>query len=197
MNFDYSDPTFISSVIAIALLALVSVVIVTRHRAAQTQRLRERFGPEYDFVVQYSASQRSAEDRLLNREKRVKLLKIHELTQTQRAHYVAAWELVQSRFIDHPRGAVVESDELVTSLLQARGFPVEGFEQRAADLSVDHAQLVGAYRTASATAARAGRNNATTEELRTAMVHYRTIVDDLLQIDSSLSERMLERKLAS
>lgn len=196
MNFNFSDPTFISSIIAVALLTLVGAVIVTRHLAERTRHLRERFGPEYDFVVQYSASQQRGEARLLDREKRAKLLKIHDLTQAQRAHYVAAWELVQSRFIDHPRGAVVEADELVTSLLQARGFPQEGFEQRVADFSVDHGHLVGAYRSASAVVARAGRNNATTEELRTAMVHYRTIVDDLLQIETALPERMLERKLA-
>lgn len=196
MNFSFSDPTFISSIIAVVLAVLVAVVIVARHRTERTKHLRQRFGSEYDFIVQDSTSRRDAEARLLNREKRVKLLKIHDLTQTQRAHYIAAWELVQSRFIDHPRGAVVEADELVTSLLQARGFPEERFEQRAADLSVDHPQLVGAYRSAGATVARAARNNATTEELRTAMVHYRTIVDDLLQIETALPERTLERKLA-
>jgi hypothetical protein len=191
MDFEYTNPALISSIVAVVLLTIVAISIAMRQRVVQTKNLRERFGPEYDFVLRESESRRKGEARLLAREKRVQLLKLHELTPTQRAHYLAAWELVQSRFIDHPRGAVIEADELLTSLLQARGFPAERFEQRAADLSVDHARLVDTYRSSSAIAARAGKNIATTEELRTAMVHYRTLVDDLLQTETSMTERVL------
>ena len=191
MNFDYSNPTLIGILAAVVLLIFVAVAIAVRHRTEQTRNLRQRFGPEYDRLLQQSASTHDCETRLLARKKRVQLLNFHDLTQAQRTHYLNAWETVQFRFIDHPRGAVIEADELITSLLHARGFPAEGFEQRAADLSVDHPHLVAAYRSGSALTARAGKNDATTEELRSAMIQYRTLVDDLLQIETPMEERQL------
>lgn len=187
MNFDFSDPAIIAGTVAIVVLVLLLVsAVVVRRRRERTRNLRLRFGPEYDLLLRQTDSRRSAETRLLAREKRIELLKIRDLRPAERTQFIAAWELVQARFIDHPRGAVVEADELVNSLLKARGFPSERFEQRAADLSVDHAHLVDAYRSANAITVRAARNQATTEELRTAMIYYRALFDDLLQTDSSV-----------
>lgn len=187
MNFDFSDPAIIAGTVAIVVLVLLLVsAVVVRRRRERTRNLRLRFGPEYDLLLRQTDSRRSAETRLLAREKRIELLKIRDLRPAERTQFIAAWELVQARFIDHPRGAVVEADELVNSLLKARGFPSERFEQRAADLSVDHAHLVDAYRSANAITVRAAIDQATTEELRTAMIYYRALFDDLLQTDSSV-----------
>lgn len=187
MNFDFSDPAIIAGTVAIVVLVLLLVsAVVVRRRRERTRNLRLRFGPEYDLLLRQTDSRRSAETRLLAREKRIELLKIRDLRPAERTQFIAAWELVQARFIDHPRGAVVEADELVNSLLKARGFPSERFEQRAADLSVNHAHLVDAYRSANAITVRAAIDQATTEELRTAMIYYRALFDDLLQTDSSV-----------
>jgi hypothetical protein len=113
------------------------------------------------------------------------------LTNAERDRYLAEWETVQSRFIDHPRGAVTEADELVNSLLVARGYPIGGFDQRAADISVHHATLVGPYRQANTIATRAGKNEATTEELRNAIIQYRTLFDALLGTATIYDQRKL------
>ena len=100
----------------------------------------------------------------------------------ERERYIADWQLVQSRFVDHPKGAVMEADELVASLMQARGYPVSDFEQRAADVSVNHPRVVDYYRSAHDVALRLGRDEATTEDMRNAMIQYRTLFDELLHI---------------
>jgi hypothetical protein len=146
----------------------------------RTARLRAQFGPEYDLALAETGSRKRAEEALNARVKRMHDLKIHDLTVAERDRYGAEWATVQSRFIDHPRGAVTEADELVNSLLVARGYPAGGFDQRASDISVHHSTLVGPYRLANSITARAGRNEATTEELRNAMIQYRTLFDALL-----------------
>jgi len=184
MNFDNISPAMIVGVVAVILLILfLGIAILERKRRERTRNLRMRFGPEYDLLLRQLDSRRDAEERLLAREKRIQLLKIRDLKPSERAQFLAAWELVQSRFIDHPRGAVIEADELINSILRARGFPAERFEQRAADLSVDHARLIEAYRAANDVTKRAGRNSATTEELRMAMLSYHALFDDLLHVE--------------
>jgi hypothetical protein len=182
MNFDFTNPAMIIGIVAVVLLIVcLAIAIVMRRRRQRTEDLRLRFGPEYDRLLRQSTSRQDAEARLLAREKRIELLKIRDLKPAEREHFLAGWQVVQSRFLDHPRGAVIEADDLINSLLKARGFPDERFEQRAADLSVDHAGLVERYRAANEVTTRAGGNAASTEELRTAMLNYHALFNDLVQ----------------
>jgi len=184
-DLDFTNPVVIVVVVAVALLLVAAgVTLVLRNRRRRSENLRQRFGPEYDRLLRQTNSRKDAEAKLEAREKRVELLKIHDLKPAERTQFLAAWDVVQSRFIDHPRGAVIEADELVSSLLQARGFPAERFEQRAADLSVDHAQLVESYRAANEIVARAGKDAASTEELRVAMRYYHRLFEELLQAET-------------
>jgi hypothetical protein len=142
--------------------------------------LRRRFGPEYDRAVQERGPQQ-AETVLLEREKRVREFPIRELAADERERFVTEWRIVQSRFVDDPRAAVAEADLLVDRLMQARGYPTSDFEQQAADISVSHPQVVGNYRAAHQIAVRHRQGQASTEDLRNAIIYYRSLFDDLLQ----------------
>jgi hypothetical protein len=190
-QIDFSSPAVIIGVVVVVLLIAVAIVVILEQRKKKTARLRSQFGEEYDLAVSEAGSRKRAEESLHSRIKRIEHLKIRDLTITERDRYLTEWETVQSHFIDHPRGAVTEADELVNSLLVARGYPVGGFDQRAADISVNHAQLVGPYRQANAIAVRAGRNEATTEELRSAIIQYRTLFDALLGTNTAIDQRKL------
>ena len=151
---------------------------------------RDRFGPEYDRAVRQHGSERKAEAKLADRETRVDLLKIRDLDVAERERYLAQWQAVQSRFVDYPKGAVTEADELVCSLMKTRGYPVTDFDQRAADISVDHPLVVENYRSAHDIALRLGRGEASTEDLRTAMIHYRSLFDELVQVQTPADKRV-------
>ncbi len=166
-------------VIALVALALVGVVIFMRPQL-ESRRLRRRFGPEYDRAVTDHQSRDEAERALLAREKRHGDLKIRQLEPAAREHYHAEWMAIQERFVDDPGGAAGEADRLITSIMTERGYPDEGYEQRAADLSVGHSRAVGHYRHAHEIGSRASRDGASTEDLRQALVHYRAIFDELL-----------------
>lgn len=180
MDAYFNDPKVLIGVISIVVLCIVAIVWVAAMRRQRTAELRGRFGSEYDLAVREERSRRRAEAKLRSRIERVQQLKTRGLTPAELNHFQAEWEAVQARFVDHPRGAVTEADELVNAVMMARGFPVGRFDQRAADLSVNHARLVQAYRSANAITVRVGSNEATTEELRTAMIHYRALFDELL-----------------
>ena len=180
MHSELTNPRFIAGAIAIVLIILLGVALYMRRRRKTTAGLRTRFGAEYDQAVVTHGSERKAEANLADRETRVEGLKIRELGAAERERFVADWHVVQSRFVDHPKGAVTEADELVSSLLKARGYPVADFDQRSADLSVDHPQVVENYRAAHDIALRHERGEAGTEDLRQAMIHYRSLFDDLV-----------------
>jgi hypothetical protein len=169
----------------VSILIIIAIAIALKLRKEKTGKLRRRFGTEYDLALRNEGTRSAGEAVLLARIKRSQHLNIRDLTASERTRYIAEWEIVQSRFIDQPRAAATQADELVNSLLQTRGYPVALFEQRAADISVDHSDLVGPYRSAHEVTLRASRNEATTEELRTAIIHYRALFDELLQISSS------------
>jgi hypothetical protein len=139
--------------------------------------------------VKVHGSERKAEARLEDREKRVEKLNIRELDSIEHERFSKRWELVQSRFIDSPKGAVTEADDLVSSLMRARGYPAAEFDQRAADISVDHPRVMENYRSAHEIAIRVGKDEATTEELRTAMIHYRSLFEDLAQAPAGVEEK--------
>jgi hypothetical protein len=167
--------------LAVALLIVVAVVLYMRKRKKTTAALRQRFGSEYDRAVLQQGSERKAEAKLADREARVEMLKIRDLELAEREGYLSRWQTVQSRFVDYPKGAVTEADELVSSLMQARGYPVSDFDQRAADISVDHPRVVENYRSGQDAALRLANREVSTEELRTAMLHYRSFFDELAQ----------------
>ncbi|MBB4909564.1 hypothetical protein [Actinophytocola algeriensis] len=145
---------------------------------ARSRRLRNRFGPEYDHRLETAENRRVAERELAEREKRHAKLSLRPLADTARAHYVEQWTRVQERFVDAPREAVAGAEDLVHTVMRERGYPMEGFDQQAADLSVEHAGVVDGYRSAHEIRGRDGQ--ADTEELRTALVHYREIFRELV-----------------
>jgi hypothetical protein len=185
MDYQYMGYHFTGTQLIVAAVALVVVLIVVgvliERRRTRTRALRNRFGSEYDRAVLKHGSTREAEAKLADRETRVEALKIRELGATERERFVAEWQIVQSHFVDHPRAAVTEADGLISALLEARGYPQSSFEQRAADVSVHYPRVMENYRVAHSIAVRVGQAEATTEELRTAMIQYRSIFDDLLQ----------------
>ena len=182
MNLNLMDPKLIALAVVVVLIIVVGIALYMRKRKKTTAGLRDRFGPEYERAVQQHGSERKAEAKLTDRETRVEMLKIRDLDPAERERYLAQWQAVQSRFVDYPKGAVTEADELVCSLMQARGYPVADFDQRAADISVDHPQVVENYRSAHAVALQLGKGEASTEDLRTAMIHYRSLFDELVQV---------------
>jgi len=168
-------------VLAIVLVALVAVMLTRRRSAA----LHERFGPEYDRVVEKTGGRRAAEQELEHRTQRREQLNIRPLDAMQREAFAASWRNVQARFVDTPREAVADAEALVRDVMQQRGYPVGEFDQQEADLSVDHADVLNHYRAAHEVAVRDANSEATTEDLRAAMVHYRAMFDSLLKPEPS------------
>jgi hypothetical protein len=169
--------TVIFAVLLIALVAVVAWLIVQRQRSL---RLKRRFGPEYELTVSEFRNQAKAEAELMAREKRVARLTIVPLTPADAFRFSHAWNTLQGRFIDSPKGVVSEADHLVRELMAKRGYPMGDFEHMAADISVDHPTVVATYRAAQSIAARDARGEADTEELRKAVIYYRTLFDELL-----------------
>jgi hypothetical protein len=170
--------TLIFAILLIALgIALVVWFVMQKQRSA---KLRGRFGPEYDRALIDFGGRTRAEAELLKREQRVAALKIVSLTPADAARFSQAWSTLQGRFIDNPKGVVVEADHLVRELMEKRGYPMGDFERRAADISVAYPGVVANYRAAQLIATRDASGEADTEELRKAVVHYRTLFDELL-----------------
>src|ERR1700676_831427 len=189
MNLNLMDPKLMVLVAAVILLIAVLAVLYMRKRRSTTAGLRQKFGPEYERAVLKHGSGRKAEANLADSEKLVENLTILDLDPMERERFSNQWGAVQSRFVDSPKGAVTEADDLVSSLMKARGYPVSDFDQRAADISVDHPRVVENYRSANEIAIRVGKDAATTEELRTATIHYRSLFEELVQVP-----RIVEKK---
>jgi hypothetical protein len=190
MPLNLSNPTLIVVLILAVCVIAICVTVYLIQRKQNTVKLRKHFGSEYDRAVVEHGSQRKAEVGLAARESRVEKLKIRELGVSQRERFVIDWHSVEARFLDHPKGAVTEADELVNALLKARGYPVAGFEQSAEDVSVNYPRMMEYYRSAHAIAVRPGKSEASTEELRSAMIDYRTLFDELIQVPASAGQRV-------
>jgi hypothetical protein len=147
----------------------------------RSENLRERFGPEYDHTIHELGGQREAEAELEARQKRVERLKIRPLEEAERDQFITAWRSTQAQFVDEPTAAIAAADRLVAEVMRARGYSIGDFEQRAADISVDHATVLANYRAAHAIALANEREETNTEDLRQAMVHYRALFEDLLE----------------
>ena len=176
------DPLIIVLLVVGALV--VAGIAFTALRKRQGERLHQRFGSEYDHQVQEAGGSRAkAEAELLKREKRHKKLDIKPLPPQQREAFRENWKEVQARFVDDPERSVALADGLVAEVMNARGYPVENFEQRAADISVDNPRIVENYRAAHTIAMRHGEGKADTEDLRAAMIGYRKLFEELLGAD--------------
>jgi hypothetical protein len=167
-------------IVIVVAVAVVAIAFFTS-RKRRSAKLRERFGPEYDRVLRQEGDARKAEGVLEFREKRREKFKIRPLGDTDRSSFTTRWNEVQARFVDDPTGAVTVADSLVSEVMQARGYPIGEFEQRAADISVDHPLVVENYRAAHEIATRHSAGKASTEALRQAMVHYRVLFQELLE----------------
>jgi hypothetical protein len=182
-----------------AVLVLVIVLVVIGAAALgygllKRNRLRQQFGPEYKRTVKEAGGQRAAEKDLNQRAQRHRQLDVQPLAPQARNAYAEQWRQTQEHFVDAPEQAVQEADVLVGRVLQERGYPVGDFDQQARDVSVEHADVVDHYRTAHAVYVRTEEGTATTEELRTAMVHYRTLFADLLVADSDIPQQSDSRR---
>ena len=187
MNFNLIDPRVIAVAAAVIVIATVAAWLYVRKRRGTTADLRQKFGPEYERAVLAHGSK--AEAKLADREKRIEKLNIRDLDSMEHERYSKQWQAVQSRFVDSPKGAVAEADDLLSSVMKARGYPVADFDQRAADISVDHPRVVENYRLAHQIALRVGKDEATTEDLRTAMIHYRSLFEELVQVRVAIERK--------
>jgi hypothetical protein len=173
------DPkVLIAIIVVVALVIVAAAVLYTRRR--QTEHLKQKFGSEYDRVARQHGDPHRAETVLVAREKRVSRLELRALPPIERDRYAQKWALVQKQFVDDPKGSVNEGDRLVTEVMTARGYPMSEFSQRADDISVNYPNAVGNYRAAHDIVLRHGRGQSSTEDLRKAMVHFRSLFDELL-----------------
>lgn len=168
------------AVVAVAIVALGVVVATPMMRQKRSERLQDRFGPEYEHAVETAGGQRAAERELRARERKHNKLDIAELTPESRTRYVEAWGVTQASFVDDPSKSVADADRLVTEVMRERGYPIDDFEQRAADVSVDHPKVVEHYRAAHVLHLAQEQGDIGTEAQREAIVHYRALFEQLV-----------------
>jgi hypothetical protein len=178
-------------------LGLVAIGAWLYTRKKQSHRLQQHFGPEYDRTVNELGGRTKGESELKAREKRVERLEILPLAPSEAARFTEAWRALQSRFVDNPKGVVVQAEQVVRELMEKRGYPMGDFERRAGDISVDHPDVVANYRSAQAIALREQKGTADTEELRKAVVHYRALFDELLEVREPRQEIIAEKRIVA
>lgn len=172
-----STQLVVLAVIVVALI-VVTAIVVMRNR---TQKLRAHFGPEYDCTVAETGNRFKAEAELARVEARVRRYELRPIAAADRDRYRQSWRVIQAKFVDDPSRALAEADQLLGRVMQARGYPPTDFENRALEISVDHAAVVDNYRAGHEIVLRNAQRQATTEDLRKAMVHYRALFDELTQ----------------
>ena len=175
-----SSPTtmYVIGAIVVIVLIIAAVALGRRNRSAS---LQQRFGPEYERTVREAGNRTEAEKELARRQKRVEHMHIEELPAGAKTRYTEEWRTVQTRFVDEPKAALVNADRLITNVMRDRGYPTDNFDQTVADLSPDHPNVLQNYRAAHDIARRSETGEVSTEDLRQAMVHYRSLFDDLVE----------------
>jgi predicted nucleic acid-binding protein len=173
-------PVWAWILIGVGVVVVIAAALFAADRR-RSQQLEEKFGPEYGRAVRERGDRRAAESELREREQVRDRLEITPLSDRQRERYGREWEEVQSAFVDNPSSAVADADRLVAEVMRERGYPVDDFEQQAAVVSVDHPDVVANYREGHAIYLRCDRGEASTEDLRQALQHYRALFDDLLE----------------
>ena len=177
----------IAGAIVVVALAIVAILVWRAGQRRRSERLQTQFGPEYERAVEQAPDRAKAEAELEARRERVAALEIKPLEPATRTRFTEQWRVAQARFVDDPMKAIREADDLIGEVMTARGYPMTEFEQRAADISVDHPQVVDHYRTAHAIAVRHRSGAPDTEQLRQAMIHYRALFADLLETSEDLA----------
>lgn len=186
MNMSIGVAVAIALVVGIA----VGVALIYALQRSRTRQLKERFGPEYERVVQETGNRSAAEAKLAHRQKRVEKLHIRTLETDERTRFQEEWREIQAQFVDDPGRALSEADRLVGEVMAVEGYPMREFEERAGDISVDHPAVCENYREAHSIATRNVQGRATTEDLRKAMIHYRTLFEELVgQHEMAQAER--------
>jgi hypothetical protein len=183
MNTTY---TIIAVVLVLVVVGAILGSVFARRR--RSEQFHDRFGPEYDHTVKTMGGEKKAQTELDERQKHVEGLHIRPLSASERERYLAEWAAVQSRFVDEPGQAIVDADRLIMEVMQLRAYPVSDFDQRAADISVSYPALVSNYRAARAIAIKNKQHQADTEELRQAMIHYRSLFKELLETEAVVVE---------
>jgi hypothetical protein len=186
-------PSWVWVLIAVAVVLVLGIVVWQVMARRRTGKLQEQFGPEYDRAVGTADSKREAEAELQAREERRRELEIRPLSQAARDRYAETWRSVQAQFVDDPGAAVARADDLIRAVMSERGYPVENFEQRSADVSVDHPHVVENYREGHRLAQASGDGEGSTEDLRQAMRHYRALFDDLVEPDEAHEPTVRDR----
>ena len=176
-------PTWGWILIVIGAAIVIGAIAWSAYRKRRSARLQDTFGAEYDRTVADAPSRREAEADLAERERRHTEFELQPLEPHARERYLDQWRQTQERFVDDPEGAVGDADRLIQEVMRERGYPVEDFEQRAGDLSVDHPDVISNYRAAHATSIANERGKATTEDLRNAVIHYRALFSELLEAE--------------
>ena len=180
--------------VAVIFLILGGIVGMALMRVQRTKRLKERFGPEYERAVNEIGDKRQAENELDSRLARVNTLDIRPLTAEEVNRYALEWQKTQTEFVDEPLTALQKADRLIQDVMKARGYPVEDFEQRAADISVDYPELVTDYRGLHLIAVKEKEDEVSTEEMRQAMVHGRTLFENLIRQEEADAETIDEKE---
>ena len=176
--------TLIVILIVVAVVLIVALLAVrARMRKKQTEELQGQFGPEYDRTLETADSKKAAEEELAARRERREQLEIRPLSTAARERYTSQWQNVQAQFVDNPGAAVASADQLIQTVMEDRGYPVQDFETRAADISVDHPDVVENYRKGHRLAEKSSDGAGSTEDLRQAMRHYRALFDELVESD--------------
>ncbi len=174
--------TAVTIIIAVVVVLLIIVGAVALARRNRSKSLQDRFGPEYQRTVRESGGSRAeAERELARRQERVKRMHIEELPAGAKNRYTEEWRTVQTRFVDEPKTALVNADRLIANVMRDRGYSTDNFDQNVADLSPDHPNVLQNYRTAHDITRRTETGEVSTEDLRQAMVHYRSLFDDLVK----------------
>ena len=177
--------TWVWIVIAVVAVIVVLAIVWSALRAKRTRTLQDTFGKEYDRTVDKAGGRGAAERDLRERQKQHDKLDIRPLSPESRERYARRWQSTQTRFVDDPTGAVAEADQLVQEVMQERGYPTKDFERRVSDISVDHPNLVEKYRTADGIARASERGEASTEDMRHSVRHYRALFAELLETDDA------------
>jgi len=181
--------TLTITIIAVLVVVIIGVILgLVFTRRNRSERLHKQFGPEYDRTVQTMGGEKKAQTELNERQKHVETLDIRPLSVSERERYLAEWTAVQSKFVDEPGQAIVDADRLIIEVMQIRGYPVSDFDQRAADISIKYPALVSNYRGSREIAIKNKQNQANTEELRQAMIYYRSLFDELLKAEPVVVE---------
>jgi FtsZ-interacting cell division protein ZipA len=184
MNITY---LIIGVVVILVIIGLILGAVSSRRQ--RTKRFQKKFGPEYEHTVQSAGNEKKAQSELNERQKHVDTLDIRPLSVSERERYQAEWKAVQNKFIDQPGQATIEADHLIMEVMKVRAYPVSDFEQRAADISASYPALVSNYRAAREIAVKNEQHSANTEELRQALIYYRSLFDELLKDEAVVPER--------